>query len=364
MRMPFTKADPIVDASASVDTLAVRHARLAERLAAAVERVEAAQAARLAALVDGDPTPAEIGKLDRACLDAAGARAGLDDAVRAVTAQLEEATRTRDELTGRAAIARIAAEAERRASALDAAAEALAGAAKAFNDARAAMVTAVATHGVRVDHPLSTDGSVPASLVARPIVQAALRMAAPSMYEAVSGLGAFYDSDPMMVTRRGQSGLLRDHAEDLNAGKALPIDLPRPGEKSAVDPSNPLTTAVPMVRGVARVPLAYRHPISGRLVQVEAGSVELPPRVLEVAIEADFALAADNLHAAAVLRELNKPPVPGYLKTPGRPGQPFARFVDIEAGEIVTPRTSDTPPNLWPDTGSDVRPAYAGARPW
>ena len=209
------KSDPIADASAAVDTLTVRRDRLAERQAGAAERLALADAARLDALTSGDPTPAELAKLDKGCADAANAHAGLVAAVDALSAQLAAATNARDALQDAAARALVAADAERRALALDAAAEALATAARAFGDARTAMVRAIVDHGARVDNVLAQGGSTPAAMLAKPITLAAIRLAAPGVLPGEDGFGVALDADPVLVMRRGQSGRLRDLGDEV-----------------------------------------------------------------------------------------------------------------------------------------------------
>ncbi len=345
------KSDPLADAQTEVDRLNTQRSRLADRLAGAVAAVEAAQTARRAALVDGDPDAKAMATLDRRCADAAEARSGVEAALTVVTAGLEDAAARLAALKDAAARARVAAGAETRAKALDTAGEVLAAAAKAFGAAREAMVRAIGEHGAATLDPVSGH-NLPAALAARPVITAAIRAAAPGILPTSDSLGAPIENDPALAARR-LAGRLRDHGEDVLAGRVPAVELPRPGLAALpIDPSNPLTTPVPMVRGVARKTLCYVHPVTNRMIHVSAGEADMPPRVLEVAIEAELAVRAGDPRASAILQEVNKPPVPGYLKAVGRAAEPVAHFIDVENGEVITPSVSDRPPA---DNSADMR---------
>ncbi|RYC29180.1 hypothetical protein D3273_25280 [Lichenibacterium minor] len=342
--MSFKKADPIADAQAQVDKFTAQRDRLAERLAEADGRVGAAQRARHEALTGGDPTAAETAKFDKACADATEARGGVDEAARAVAQQLEEATRHCDVLRDATLRAGVADAEELRASALDAAAEALADAARAFDGARVALVAAVAQHGVRIENPLSTDGSTSAALLVRPVVQAALRLGAPGMFPTADGLGVALDTDPVLSLRRGQSGRLRDHAEDVRAGVIPAAELPRPGAPAqALNPDSPLAPE-PRAIAVFSAPFSYLAKNSSSLVSVEAGQVEVPERVVSVAMEMGVAFAVGSADALAILGRIAN--TPAY-------GAKLARvFIDTDDGVVGSAPAARVASPPWPDDRS------------
>ena len=344
------KTDPLDAAAAEVARLEAQRARLSDRLAGAVAAVEAAQTARRAALVDGDPDARAMATLDRRCADAAEARSGVEAALKVVIAGLDDATTRRDALQDAATRARIAGEAEARAKALDAAGEALAAAALAFGAAREGMIRAIGEHAAATPDPISGH-NLPAALAARPIVTAAIRAAAPEILPASDSLGAPIEADPALAARR-LAGRLRDHAEDVLAGRVPAAELPRPGQKpTPVDPSNPLTARVEMVRAVVVERLCFIGQ-AGRMIHSEVGEVEIPRAVFEVAREAGWALEPGTRAATEALAKVSRAPAPGYMQTPGREPAPVARFVDAGAGEIVTPSVSDRPPA---DNSADMR---------
>ena len=328
------KSDPIAAAQAEIDKLTAQRARLADRLAGAVVAVEAAVRVRHEALTDADPTAAEMAKLNRAAADAAEARSGIDEASRTVQAQLDEATIRLVGLRDTAERQRIAEVEERRAIALDAAADALAAAAIAFAKARAGLVAAVGEHGIHADHVLATDG-IPAASIARPCILAAIRAAAPGVLPAADGLGTVLDTDCALVVRRGISGTLRDHVEDLLAGKVPATEMPRPGQAPApIDPNNAFAAKVQMVSGAFREPFAYLA-VGGMMVQGAPGLAEVPAAVLRVAIEMEIAAEPGTPLADQILRAVKGDfGRPDYLKR--RPGAPGTRrmFIDTEAGVV------------------------------
>ena len=356
------KSDPLADAQAEVDRLGTQRSRLADRLAGAVTAVEAAQTARRAALVDGDPDAKAMATLDRRCADAAEARSGVEAALTVVTAGFEDATARLAALQDASTRARIAAEAETRAKAIDAAGEALAAAAKAFGGAREAMVRAIGEHGAATPDPVSGH-NLPAALTARPIITAAIRAAAPGILPTSDTLGAPIEADPALAARR-LAGRLRDHGEDVLAGRVPAVELPRPGQAALpIDPSNPLTMRVEKVRVVVVERLCYIGE-AGRMIHSETGEVEIPKAVFEVAREAGWALEPGTRAAKDALVELGKAPAPGYMKTPGRQPAPVARFVDVEAGAIRTDAVTNRPSSSsWPDrVQEEIRSYHAGRR--
>ena len=356
------KSDPLADAQAAVDRLDAQRAKLSDRLAGAVAAVEASQTARRQALVEGDPDTKAMAALDLACSRATEARSGVETALHVVADGLAEAVNRRDTLQDAATRARIAAAAETRAKALDAAGEALAAAAQAFGASREAMIRAIAEHGAATPDLISGH-NLPAALAARPIIAAAVRAAAPGVLPASDSLGAPIEADPALAARR-LAGRLRDHAEDVLAGRAPAIELPRPGQKpQPIDPSNPLTARVEMVRAVVLESLCYVGQ-AGRLVHAEPGEVDLPLRVFEVASEAGWALEPGTRAAKEALAKISKAPAPGYMKTPGHEPAPIARFVDVEAGEIKTDAVTDRPASSsWPDrVQEEIRSYHAGRR--
>ena len=150
------------------------------------------------------------------------------------------------------------------------------------------MIQAIAVHGVRSDNVLSTSG-VPPALLVKPVVQAAVRLAAPDVLPMIDGFGVPLDNDPALMVRRGQSGRLRDHADDVRSGGVPAIELPRLSVTPApVDPNDPFAVKVTMVRGVFREPFSYLA-VGGRLINGEPGDMEVPAEVLRVAIEMSIA---------------------------------------------------------------------------
>ena len=350
------KPDPIAAAQAEIDKLTAQRARLADRLAGAVAAVEAAVRHRHEALTDADPTAAEMAKLNRAAADAAEARSGIEEASRTVQMQLDEAATRLAGLRDAATRARLAADAETRAKALDAAGEALAAAAQAFGAAREDMVRAIAEHGIRVDNLLTSDGSTPAAVLATPVIRAALRMAAPSLHPAADGLGKPYDSDPLMVVRRAQSGRLRDFADDVVANRVPAAEMPRPGQAPLpVDPNDPLSVKVERVAGVFREPFSYLA-VGGTMIHGEPGQNDVPAVVLRVAIEMDIAAEPDTPQANAILLAIKADTVrPSYVKA--RPGAPGTRrmFIDTDSGVVDSAPARSV---AWPDANRQEARAW------
>ena len=335
MKMPFVKSrDPIAAEQAEIDRLTAQRARLADRLSGAVATVEAGVRVRHDALTDADPTAAEMAKLNRAAADAAEARSGIEDASRKVQAQLNEAIARLAVLRDAAERQRIAEDEGRRARDLDTAADRLAAAAVAFAKARVALVTAIAENGVRADNVLSASG-VPAGLMARPAILAAVRAAAPGVLPAADGLGVSLDVDCALVVRRGISGTLRDHIEDLLSGKVPAVELPQPGQAPVpISPDDAFSVKVKKVRGVFREPFAYLA-TGGTMINGEAGDNEVPAAVLRIAVEMEIAAEAGSRLAAEILRAVKGDfGRPDYIKA--RPGAPGTRrhFIDTAAGVI------------------------------
>ena len=349
MKLPFKKVDPLVEAQASVDRLDAQRRPLAERLSSADARVEAAQRMRREALVNGDPDLTAMAALDKACVDAIEARGGVEDAMRAVAQQLEEATRTRDGLRDAAARGQLAEAAERRAQALDDAAEGLARAARAFSDARIAMIATVAQHGVRVVNHAAVGGASPPWMLCQPIAEAGLRLASTGMQTMASRTGVLYggdgaalDSDPVTVMRREMSGLLRDFAEDVLTGRVPAVEMPRPGEAAAPVPADGPLAREPMVTAVFGTPFSYIARNGYQLIDGEEGSAEVPARVAAKA-QAEMAIAFDPGSAegrAIVARVLA-----------GGPSRARPRiFIDTEADADPAPaRPGHTLTATWPD---------------
>ena len=355
MKIPFVKSsDPIAAAQAEIDRLTAQRARLADRLAGAVAAVEAAVRVRHEALTDADPTAAEMAKLNRAAADAAEARSGIEEASRTVQMQLDEATTRLAVLRDTAERQRIAEVEERRAAALDAAADGLAAAAVAFSKARVALVTAVGEHGIRTDHVLAADG-MPAASIARPAILAAIRAAAPGVLPAADGLGTVLDTDCALVVRRGISGALRDHIENLLTGKVPAIEMSRPGQAPApISPDDPFSVKVEKVRGVFREPYTFLA-VGGTMVQGEPGLAEVPAAVLRVAIEMDIAAEPGTPQADQILRAVKGDfGRPDYLKArPGAPGT-HRMFIDTEAGVVDSAPARSV---AWPEADRQERRA-------
>ena len=347
MKIPFVKpTDPIAAAQAEIDRLTAQRARLADRLAGAVAAVEAAVRVRHEALTDADPTASEMAKLNRAAADAAEARSGIEEASRTVQMQLDEATTRLAGLRDTAERQRIAEVQERRAVALDAAADALAAAAVAFSRARVALVTAVGEHGIRADTVLTASG-LPAGLIARPAILAAIRAAAPNVLPAADGLGVAHDVDCALVVRRGISGALRDHAEDVVSGKVPAIELPTPGQAPApISPDDAFSAKIEMVRGAFREPYAYLA-VGGTMINGEPGDNEVPAAVLRLAVEMEIAAPSGSPQGEQILRAV-KADVgrPDYIKR--RPGAPGTRgvFIDTDSGVVDSAPARSV---AWPD---------------
>ncbi len=339
MKTPFRKTDPLVEAHAAVDRLENQRRPLADRLSTADARVEAAQRARHESLVNDDPDADTTAKLDRACFDAIEARGGVEAALRDVAVQLGEAVQARDALQDAAARRRIAAAAEARATALDGAAESLAAAARAFDDARAAVVLAIAEHGVRMDNPMCAGGSVPASLLAQSIVMAAVRLAAPGVLPATDGFGAHHEADPLAVMRRAQAGRLRDHADDIREGRAPAADLPRPGEAAAAILRDSPISSEPTELAVFKVPISYLARNGYSLVSADEGQIEVPARVAAKGRGMEIAFSPDSPEGRAVVAR-----IAGGFPLRARPRV----FVDTDADEAPTTPTRAVV-TAWPD---------------
>ena len=291
-----------------MERLEVQRRKLADRLAGVDAAAVAAQDARRRALVEGDPEPAEAARLDRACAVAIEARAGVEGAARSVATQLEDAIRARDALVDGEARKVVITDCEQRAAAIDAAAEALAGAADAFARAATAMGQTITEHGLARPDGLSPHYS--GVVLARPIIAAALRRANPdaAVLPPVYGLSGpatvvpadpdHFAADPIVTARRVQSGLLRDIADDVKAGRAPPVAPPVPGAAKPVERIVIPETSVVLKHGVA-----YVGPES-RPTLVSAGQGLIPAPVAEAAIKAGMAARAGTPAAADILREL------------------------------------------------------------
>ncbi len=356
MKLPFKKAGPLVEADATLSKLEAQRRPLAERLNAADARVETAQRARREALVNGDPDPTAMAALDKACADAIEARGGVEDALRVVAQQLEEAVRTRDGLQDAAARGQLAEAAERRAATLDDAAEALASAARAFSDARVAMIAAVAQHGVRVVNHAAVGGASPPWMMCQPIADAGLRLASTGMQTMAlragvpyGGAGPALDADPVTVMRREISGLLRDFAEDVLANRVPPVEIPRPSEVVAPVPADGPMAREPMVMAVFGTPFSYIARNGYQLINGEEGSAEVPARVAAKA-QGEMAIAFDPGSAegrAIVARILA-----------GGPSRARPRiFIDTEAD--ADPAPAPTAAGIVTTTWSDDRQGRA-----
>ncbi len=276
------KGDPVAEAQADVDKLGAQRGKLVTRLSDLSSRLEQARAARRDALVAGDLDDATMAAVDKVFTDATEARTFVEEEITAVTAKLDEAQRHLDGLQEGVRRAEIAADAERRAVALDEAAEALAGAAEAFRDARTAMAQAIGEHGIRIENVLMAGGSAPAALLAKPIVMAAVRLAAPGVLPVANGFGDPHVDDPLIAMRRAQSGRLRDHADDIRDGRTPAVEMPRPGS-TAPDVQPPgsrglvslapagLSLSEPMTRTVFAVPFLYMSTGDRATLQGEPG---------------------------------------------------------------------------------------------
>lgn len=351
--MPFKKVDPIAEAQAAVDRLEAQRAKLAGRAAELSGRLDEARAARRAALISGELDDAAQAAVDKAFADAAEAHGFVEEEIRAVSGQIDEAAARRDGLRDAAARAEVAADCERRAAALDAAAEALATAAEVFGEARAAMAAAIGEHGARVDNPLSTDGSTSAAMLGRPVVLAAVRLAAPGVLPAADGLGEAHSDDPLLAMRRAQSGKIRDHADDVRDGRLPPVEMPRPGSAapslpprgalgSAPSAPDGLTLVETMARTVFAVPVAFYGAGGIAMVQADPGDTEAPLRVVRKAEEQELSFPPDSPEGRAIVAR---------LKASG--GQFRARppvFIDTEADTDPAPaRPGRAVTTTWPD---------------
>ncbi len=308
----FGANDPLGDSLASIDRLEAQLRKLDGRLAAAASYVDKVNADRRQELVEREPDAAEMGKLNKACADAAEARSGLEEAIRHVNAQLADAVATHAGHADATKRRTVIAECNRRAEAIDAAARRLVDAAQIFADARIELVDVIGKHGVFRPDPLSADGSgVKSAMIAQPIVMAAMRLAAPggaaaAFRFAAPGMtvvddvaGPALDNDAMVVVRRNQSGRLRDHAEDIALG-LLPIEAP-PLPSAAHTVAPVVMPAEALV--VLRTGIAYRG-ANGRPVLIRAGAVQILSPVAEAALAAGMAARHGTAEAAKILQEL------------------------------------------------------------
>ncbi len=352
MKLPYKKADPLVEAQAAVDRLDAQLRPLADRMTVADARVETAQRARREALVNGDPDPTTMAALDKACVDAIEARGGIEDAMRVVVQQLEEATRTRDGLQDAAARGQLAEAAERRASTLDDAAEALASAARAFSDARAAMIAAVAQHGVRVVNHAAVGGASPPWMLCQPMAEAGLRLASTGMQTLAQSVGApsasaALDADPVVAMRRAQSGLLRDFAEDVLTNRVPAVEMPRPGDAASPDPRDSAIAREPMVLAVFGSPFSYIARDGFSLVSVEEGQVEVPERVALKGKEMEIAFDVGSPQGKAIVA---RPAAGGAFRARPRIFIDTDADADADADADTAPASpARTATTTWPD---------------
>ncbi len=345
------KGDPVAEAQADVDKLDAQRGKLVTRLSDLSSRLELARAARRDALVAGDLDDVAMAAVDKAFADATEARAFVEEEITTVTAKLDEVQRHLDGLQDAARRAEIAADAERRAAALDDAAEALAGAAEAFRDARTAMAQAIGEHGIRVENVLMAGGSAPAALLAKPIVMAAIRLAAPGVLPVADGFGDPHVDDPLIAMRRAQSGRLRDHADDIRDGRTPAVEMPRPGSTApAVDLSRPSVPALgghvlaePKARTVFAVPFSYLSTGDTAMLQGEPGDSEVPLRVARKAEELEMAFPPDSPEGRAIVARLKA--AGGQLRA--RPRTFIDTTGDVETAPSAPPRTA-----AWPDDRS------------
>lgn len=340
MRLPKIMAgrpNPVAAALVEVQRLEGQRQKLAERLAEAVARTGAATAARRRALLDSDPAPADMAKLDRACADAIDAQSGVEEAARHVATQLEDAQRAYAGLVDAAKRAEVTADCERRAAAIDAAAERLADAAQAFSDARREMIKTVAVCGLAETHVATIDDlPLSAEMSCTPIVAAAVRAAAPGVIPATDIFGASLLADVVIAARRAHSGRLLDHSESVAAGTIPPETAPTPGERRVLR-----RVVVEEAAVILRTGIRYTGQHGAPVLLREGGGC-IPRPVAEAAVAAGLGAWPGTAKAVEIMEDLDRTRIkhqtgvrPGESMKPGPDPLPTFVALDFDLGAWI-----------------------------
>lgn len=318
----LNRKNPIATAEAALDALRRRHASVAAQLDAARGVEGAAADARRRLLIEVDtPDPKALSRSEGACRDAADRRAALEDAVRHLAAQVLAAETELATARDRAERETAAAELERRADAIDVAAEDFASAMAKVAPAYAALFSALAEAGAKhseVGFPIGYHAV--AHHVARVAVRSAMPGLLPVPVEVPGGTPAAIDA--AAAARASRSDGLRQAARAIREGRA-PAAIHTSEALQATPAAVPETTLV-LLRGVAF------NGVDGRPVHVSAGGAVLPLPVAEAALARKIGFAMGSPEAGAILALLAQQPAANLtLTAPGK--------VEVERGTAQEP---------------------------